>query len=339
MKALVTGGAGFIGSHLVNSLLDEGYEVTILDDMSRGRYPNPHAKLIASPIEMWFPGGRLREYDVIFHLAAKVSNIEHNRTHQLQMLADNININQALFDILRDFPFDGTLVYVSTACVYPHDAPIPTPESAAAVCDPEPTNHGYGVAKWVGEQQAQLLHEELGIPVITTRFFNAFGPHDYYDYESSHVAPALIRKAFENEELVVWGSGFQTRVLVDARDIAKVLVELAYIAMYEQSNMDCNEYLVCNADPINIGHDNEISMASLAELILERMGGLAQGREVTFDTSKPDGYLRRAADTTRLEEIYRQRLIDRTPEWTPITHTIDHMINDFIHQIEKGWIR
>lgn len=322
MKALVTGGAGFIGSHVVNRLLEGGYEVTILDDMSRGRHPHAHAGLITTPIEMFYTVN-LDVYDVIFHLAAKVSNIEFNRHHQLEMMQRNLLINSAMTDLLIENRYQGRYVFVSTACVYPHDAPVPTPESAGRICAPEPTNFGYGVAKWVGEQQARYLHQEVGTPTTIVRFFNAFGPNDYYDYESSHVAPALIRKAYEQEELVVWGSGRQTRVLVDARDIADILVMLA----------ESTDPIAWQANPINIGHEKEITIGNLAQVIATMMGSLGSAKKIVLDKTKPDGYPRRAADTTLLKRVIKDY------EWTSIFETLDDMIKDFFDQLERGWIR
>jgi nucleoside-diphosphate-sugar epimerase len=324
-KVLVTGGAGFIGSHLVNRLIDNDYHVTVVDDLSRGRFQNlglsaptksrKNLTFYQYPIETL---NSLLGCDIVFHLAAKISNIEYNRHHHLEMMQDNLRINNIMTDlVMRYQPVQYT--FVSTACVYPHDARVPTPESDAHCCCPEPTNWGYGVAKWVGEQQARYIHLEMCIPTTVVRFFNAFGWNDYYDWESSHVAPALIRKAHERDEIMVWGSGTQTRVLVDAADIARILIRL----------LECEDYGAHNGQPINIGHRNEISMLELAMRIKSLMGKQV---DIRTDPSKPDGYMRRAADPTRLEDLIGE------VDWTPLNHTLRTMITDYRRQKQAGWI-
>lgn len=319
-RVLVTGGAGFIGSHLVNRLLDAGYHVTVVDDLSRGRFQNvpkvPNVDYYHCRVQAL---NTLLGADVVFHLAARVSNIEYNRLHQFTMLQDNLEINTHMSSLVAYFQ-PRRYFYVSTACVYPHYAPVPTPESAGRVCDPEPTNFGYGAAKWIGEQQARLLSDEHLVDTTVVRFFNAFGWNDYYDWHSSHVAPALIRKTMEHDEIVVWGSGDQTRVLVDAADIARVLIMLL-----ESERID-----VLDGTPINIGHRNEISMYNLAKLIRRISGRL--DKPIIRDTSKPDGYPRRAADPSRLESIIGKF------DWTPFEGTIATMLVDYQRQREAGWV-
>jgi len=316
---VVTGGAGFIGSHLVDTLVERGHAVKVLDNLCRGRKQNLHplASLHYTDLTGVLPytlARHLRGADAVFHLAAKVTGIEYNRHNQMDMMQTNLQLNWNVAEAVR-IAKPKLYVFVSTACVYPHNAPIPTPESAADACNPEPTNWGYGVAKWVGEQQAKFLFQEHGISTMTVRFFNASGPRDYYDPGTSHVVPALIHRAFNaTDTLEVWGSGEQTRVFVDARDIAEVLVRL----------MDVD--IASIAMPINIGHDWEVSIKQVAETInhLVTEGGLT----VEFDKSKPDGYPRRAADTTRLN-----LLIGHYP-WTPFETTVLDMVNDYTERFD-----
>ena len=312
-KVTVTGGAGFIGSHLVDALMAKGVEqLTILDNFSRGSLDNilePRlngASIRTMNLELVPPA--IREGSVVFHLAAKVTGIQYNRTHQLEMMQTNLRINWNMTQAMtRCKP--KLYVFVSTACIYPHDAPIPTPEWCGNVCNPEPTNFGYGVAKWVGEQQAKYLYHEYNVPTLIVRFFNAFGPRDYYDEETSHVAPALIRRVMEGQDpLEIWGTGEQTRAFVDARDIAKALVMLA-------ETPDAHDAL-----PVNIGHKTEVPIWDLAEVICQVC---KRDPLHIFDTSKPDGYPRRAADTLRLKS-----LIGWVPD-TPIERTIRNMVTDY----------
>lgn len=316
---VVTGGAGFIGSHLVDALIASGHEVCVIDNLCRGFRDNinPAADLHYINLSQVYPytlSRYFRDADAVFHLAAKVTGIEYNRHHQLDMMQTNLKMNWTVTEAVRHAR-PRLYVFVSTACVYPHDAPVPTPESAADICDPEPTNFGYGVAKWVGEQQARYLHDEHDIPTMIVRFFNAFGPRDYYDPATSHVIPALIDRAFNARDVLnIWGSGEQTRVFVDARDIAAVLVKL----------MD--QPVAHTALPVNIGHSDEISIRGAAEMVNEMVTG--SRLSLTFDTSKPDGYPRRAADATRLG------LIIGDYDWILFEDTLEDMIDDYTERFD-----
>lgn len=310
---VVTGGAGFIGSHLVDALVTGGEQVKVIDNFSRGTMQNLAGAMQAGRVQiaqvnLERNGFAFRPDDIIWHLAAKVAGIEYNRQNQYDMLRSNLAITHNTLESVRKFP-PKLLVYASTACVYPADAPVPTPESAADICNPEPTNHGYAVAKWVGEQMVKHLTMEHNVPCVIVRFFNSFGQRDYYDKESSHVVPALIRRVMEGENpITVWGTGRQTRVFVDARDIAKALILLKDVPEAH------------NAQPINIGHEKEVSIAQLVDTIV-RLSGKDVGYE--FDTTKPDGHKRRAADCTLL-----RRLIGWVPD-TPLEATIGRMIEDY----------
>jgi len=310
---IVTGGAGFIGSHLVDALVDIHHSVTVVDDFSRGKMDNLYGSMKTGqvrlqPRNLEHTGYPCKPTDVVWHLAAKVAGIEYNRRNQYEMLRANLAINQSMIDSVRICK-PRLFVYISTACVYPGDAPVPTPESAGDICNPEPTNHGYGIAKWVGEQMVRHLYREHNVPCVIVRLFNVFGPRDHYEPNASHVAPALIRRVMEGENpLKVWGSGNQTRTLVDVRDIARALVRLAYC----QAAWD--------AGPINIGHRQEIRISDLVQSIVT-----LSGKDIAyqFDTSKPDGHARRAPDTTRLRD-----LLGWIPD-TPMETTLRDMFADY----------
>lgn len=291
-RVLVTGGAGFIGSYLAELLVEQQSNVYVVDNLERGQLEN----LRSCWDDITFMRGDLRDpalcrevtadKDVVMNLAAKVTGIEYNRYHHGDMFTSNILINTNVLEAVR---LNGVKRYlaVSTACIYPHDAKVPTPESEGGRGSPEPTNEGYGWAKRMAEQQAIYYAQEYGMEIAIARPFNAYGSRDYFDEATSHVIPALLRRVLDGEDpVVVWGSGNQTRAFVHALDVARGMMLLT------------EKYPA--ADPVNIGHDEEISIRELVMLILRLTG---KKSNVVFDTSRPDGYPRRAADVTKLRTV------------------------------------
>lgn len=197
----------------------------------------------------------------------------------------------------------STISFPFVAASAPSEARDP-PSAAAA---PEPTNEGYGWAKRIAEQLGRYYDSVTSLQVAICRPFNAYGPRDHWDEKTSHVIPALIKRAMDGENpVVVWGSGNQTRAFLHARDVAKAMTLVAEKAT--------------SYDPINIGHESEVSIRCLAELILEITGSKA---ELKFDTLKPDGYPRRAADSTFLRQV-----IGWVPK-TPLADGIKEMVEEY----------
>lgn len=291
-KVLVTGGAGFIGSYLTELLVAEGSRVTVADDLSRGgrdRIRGLLEKIRLVTADLRNPLDCLkacRGQDTVFNLAAKVTGIEYNRFHMADMFQTNMALQMNVLQAAATSKVPHFL-QVSTACIYPHDAPVPTPESAGEKSSPEPTNEGYGFAKLMGEKMAQYTHRETGMHATIARPFNAYGPRDHFDEATSHVIPALMKRILDGDNPVdVWGSGDQSRAFVHAKDIARGMMLVAEKAPA--------------ATPVNIGHDGEVTIKQLFALICKTVGMTPEAR---YDTSKPDGYARRAADTTLLKRL------------------------------------
>lgn len=176
VRAAVIGGAGFIGSFVVEELVRRGAKVLVLDNLSRGSLRNleeVQPYITFKLVDFMYPEavGSLKGCDVAFCLAAKVTGIQYNMKNHYDMLWHNAVVTLNMLEGVRRYV--DRAVYTSTACVYPHDAPVPTPESYGLLDTPEPTNEGYGWAKRFGERAASVLRRKEGKKIATTRFFNS----------------------------------------------------------------------------------------------------------------------------------------------------------------------
>jgi len=290
-KVLVTGGAGFIGSHVVEKLVERGAIVSVIDNLANGTLDNlENVKnqiiFIKGDCTVLEDAEKVCEgQDIVMNLAAKVGGIEYNKTHQATMFRDNLPIETTMIEAARRAGVRRFLV-ISSACVYSHECSIPTPESEGFLDEPEPTNGGYGWAKRMGEKIGEYYAEEFGMEVGIVRPYNCYGPRDHFEPDKSHVIPALIKRVFDGENPVkVWGSGNQTRAFLYVDDLAEGMI-LA-IQKYPMP------------DPLNLGTDEEISIKDLINKII-KISGI--NVKVEFDTSKPDGSPRRNSDNKKAIE-------------------------------------
>ncbi len=290
-KVVVTGGAGFIGSYLTELLVAEGAQVTVADNLVRGsksRIQSVAKKVRLVTGDLFEVNNCVHAFkgqEIVLNLAAKVTGIEYNRFNMADMFECNMKLQMntlhaaALCKVKR-------FLQISTACIYPHDAKVPTPESEGTRGAPEPTNEGYGLAKLMGEKLAKYYSVEKKMEVVIGRPFNAYGPRDHFDSATSHVIPAIMKRILDGENPVtIWGTGNQSRVFVHARDLARGMMLLA-----EKGPV---------AEPVNIGHDQEVTIKMLFDVICRVTG---RSPQPFYDTSKPDGYARRSADTTLLRK-------------------------------------
>lgn len=290
-KVLVTGGAGFIGSHVVEKLVLRNARVTVFDNLQNGSFKN--LQVIKKEVD--FIKGDCADsdtitkackgQDVVLNLAARVGGIEYNRLHQGTMFSGNILIGSIVLEAARKMNVERFLV-VSSACVYPHDCLVPTPETEGFVGEPEITNEGYGYAKRMAEKIGKYYADEFGMKIGIVRPYNTYGPRDHFDPQLSHVIPSLIKRVYENKSSVtVWGSGKQTRAFLYVEDMAEGMLQAI------------QNYPV--PDAVNIGTDEEISIKNLIEKILT-----ISGRKMTihFDRSKPDGSPRRNSDNRKAKK-------------------------------------
>ncbi len=291
-KILVTGGSGFIGSHLVERLLVEGAAVQVVS-RSRARLEKV---LGAEAHEVEFVEGSLdslefaqqacQGQEMVFHLAAKVAGVGYNNVHPGSILFANAT---AGLNILEGAVRAGVerILLTSSACVYRRHCTVPTPEEEGFVDDPEPTNLGYGWAKRFLEVQARCYSAEYPIKIALPRPYNAYGPRDDFEWETSHVIPALIRKVVEGQNPIkVWGDGSQTRSFLYVSDFVEGLM------------LTLERYPECQ--PINVGSTEEVTVAHLIELIIQLAGSSAQ---IEFDLTQPGGQPRRIGDYRQAQKI------------------------------------
>lgn len=289
-KVLVTGGGGFIGSHVVERLLAVGKGARVTVAGRPGPEKRRNLKAVWKDIEfvkaeLADPAAALRlcrGQDVVLNMAASVGGVGWNSVHPGSLFRDNVAIGVNVLEAARRAGV-GRFLVVSSACVYPRDCAIPTPETEGFRGAPEKTNEGYGWAKRMAEYLGRAYAEEFGMEIAIARPYNAYGPRDHFDPERSHVIAALVKRVCDGESPVkVWGDGSTTRSFLYVEDFARGLLEVA-----EKYPM---------ADPLNIGADDEISVRDLAALIVRLSGSKAK---LVFDPSKPAGQPRRRCDVEK----------------------------------------
>lgn len=294
-RVAVLGGAGMIGSQLVELLIEKEAEVTAYDDFSRGRWQNLYGKGcdvqridIIEERQALLKAFRRSRYDVVFNLAAKVTGMHYNHDHHTRMFFDNMQLMMIPLSIAASCKVP-LFLQASTVCVYPREMSFPVSEEEGHVGEPEPTNAGYGWAKRMGERLAQWVCQESDMKVGITRFSNVFGPRDYFDDETSHVIPALIKRTLSDEpHVTVYGSGKQVREFLYSRDAAMGAMKV--LRHYPE------------ADPVNIGNPyNRITINALAMAIGVIAGSCKPIVNVT--NVYPEGYPKRGSDIGKLLKV------------------------------------
>jgi GDP-L-fucose synthase len=279
-RVWVAGHRGMVGQALVRRLATESCELLTVErdqvDLRR-----------QAEVERWMADARP---ELVFLAAAKVGGILANDSFSGEFLYDNLMIEANIIEAARRTGV-AKLVFLGSSCIYPKLAPQPIPEEALLTGPLEPTNECYAVAKIAGIKLCQAYRRQYGCDFISAQPTNLYGPGDNFDLQSSHVLPALIRKAHEAKlsgatSMTVWGSGTPRREFLHVDDLADALVFLA------------KNY--SDGVPINIGSGEEVTIRDLAELVAEAVGFTGALR---FDSAKPDGTPRKLVDGTRLAEL------------------------------------
>jgi len=310
-SVLVTGGASFIGSHLVDSLLKKGAMVKVADDFSSGRLSNLEYSLKKRGINVWtcgdlsvrkgdlkekaFTKSMMKDVDMVFHLAALHGGRGYIQTHPAQCCT-NMLLDQLVFEEARKAGVDR-ICFASSACVYPSYLQEETgstyllkeEDADPFVRDKAFADLEYGWAKLMGEMALKAYHRQYGMKTSSVRIFTAYGPRE----NETHAIIALIAKAFiRMDPYVVWGTGEQDRNFTYVQDIVDAMMVAAE--------------KIEDGSPINAGRDDRITINQAAELVFELTGW--RPKQVKHDLTKPQGVASRAADLTRARRVL---------EWEP----------------------
>jgi GDP-L-fucose synthase len=280
-RVMVTGGGGFLGKSVVRRLEAAG-ATDVFVPRSR-QFDLRTSDGIGAALAEGRP-------DLVIHLAAVVGGIGANRENPGRFFYENAIMGLELMEQSRLAGVEK-FVQIGTVCSYPKFTPVPFHEDDLWNGYPEETNAPYGVAKKMLLVQGQAYRQQYGFDVIHLIPVNLYGPGDNFDPASSHVIPALIKKAVDAREagqpyIEVWGTGSASREFLYVDDAAEAIV------------LGAERY--DSAEPVNLGVGREITIRELVNLIVRLTG--FEG-DVRWDTSKPDGQPRRALDTSRARDL------------------------------------
>lgn len=279
-RVWVAGHRGMVGSALVRRLAAEGCEVITADrrdaDLKR-----------QDQVEAWMAANRPQ---AVFVAAAKVGGILANDTYPADFLYDNLIIQANVVEAAFRSGVEK-LMLLGSSCIYPKLAPQPIGEDALLTGPLEPTNEWYAIAKIAGIKLGQAYRRQHGCNFISAMPTNLYGPGDNFDLNSSHVLPALIRKAHEAKlsgaaSFTIWGTGSPRREFLYSEDCADALVHLMQVYSGDEH--------------VNVGSGEDLPIIDLAHLVAEVVG--FEG-EIVRDATKPDGTPRKLMSADKLRAL------------------------------------
>jgi nucleoside-diphosphate-sugar epimerase len=332
---LVTGGASFIGSHLVDSLLKRGKEVRVADDFSSGKLENLEYPLVKKSDNAWmhdrlevyrgdlkekrFTRRMVEDVDIVFHLAALHGGRGYIESHPADCCT-NMTLDQLVFEEAWKAGV-GKVCFASSACVYP--AYLQSEAASGYLLKEEDADPfardkaladlEYGWAKLMGEMALKAYHKQYGMKTVSVRVFTAYGPRE----NETHAIIALIAKAFvKMDPYVIWGSGEQDRNFTYVQDIVEALILAS-----EKVN---------DGSVVNAGRNDRITINQAARLVFEIVNW--EPKQIIHDLSKPQGVASRSADLKMAREklgfepkvSYREGF-EKTIQWYFSNKNIDHI--------------
>ena len=309
MRAFITGGAGFIGSHLADSLIARGDTVTILDNLSTGSRNN--ISHLEGKITIHEGDIRdkdlvdklVKDSDIVFHMAAALG-VKNIMEHTIESIDRNFGGSEVVLNAATKH--NKRLIIASTSEIYGKNPNQPlNEESDRVVGAPQKIRWTYSDAKALEEAVAHTLHKTHGLKVTTVRFFNTVGPRQTGQY--GMVVPRFIQAALKNEDIIIYDDGSQSRVFCHVEDAVRAVLTLA----------DTDSTI---GDYFNVGGTGETTIKELAEKIIERTNSKSTIKFIPYTDAYPAGFedmQRRVPDITKIKN---------TIGWQP-THTLDSIID------------
>ncbi|MEV0346413.1 GDP-mannose 4,6-dehydratase [Nonomuraea sp. NPDC050680] len=319
MRFLITGGAGFIGSHLTDALLARGDSVVVVDNLSTGRTENlalaaghPHLKFIqGSVLDELMVDELVHECDVVLHLAAAVG-VKLIVEQPLRCLTTNIRGSEVVIEAAHRYR--RKILITSTSEIYGKNSSGPLREDADRILgSPSVVRWAYSTAKAVDEILANAYHQERGLPTIVVRLFNTVGPRQSPAY--GMVIPRLVHQALSGAPLTVFGDGSQTRCFAHVADVVDALLRL----------LDLEAAV---GQTFNIGSADEVSILDLAKRVIEHTGSTSGIDLIPYHEAYQQGFedmTRRVPDTTRIREL---------TGWAP-RHILDEILTEVVKQVRE----
>jgi UDP-glucose 4-epimerase len=296
MKILITGGAGFIGSHLAERLLNDSDEVAAIDNLSTGSLAN--IEPVKSHSKFQFFEGDIRDVslmkrlaeqcDVIYHLAAAVG-VKLIADRPVHTIETNIHGTEVVLDAANRF--GRKVLIASSSEVYGKNETVPFDEDDDIVLGSTKFSRwSYACGKAIDEFLGLAFCQEYGLPVIIGRFFNTIGPRQTGQY--GMVVPRFVQRALKNEPLLIYGTGRQSRCFCYVQDLIDAIIAL----------MDCRQ---AAGKVYNIGSAEEITIEGLADKIIEMTGSRSEKQFVSYEQAygRPiEDMMRRVPDLRRIRE-------------------------------------